>query len=213
VSQIIVYDDTKFYRCASGYYSSRDGHRLHRYKWEKEMGPIPEGHHIHHKDENKDNNELSNYESLPGSEHLSKHGKNPERIKLLLEVGVEGRKLAAEWHKSEEAREFAKKNWPGSLGLYMDKMVTKTCGCCGKEYEISVFASWGSKFCSSNCKSKARRKSGVDNETRTCAVCGEEFVTNKYGKTKTCSKECGAISSALNRKGKKQRPRKVMAYG
>lgn len=50
------------------------------------------------------------------------------------------------------------------------------------------------KFCSNNCKSAYRRKSGVDNEERICKICGEIFITNKYSKAKVCSKKCSAIS-------------------
>ena len=37
---------------------------LHRHIWEDEVGPIPDGHEIHHRDENWDNNTLDNFECL-----------------------------------------------------------------------------------------------------------------------------------------------------
>jgi HNH endonuclease len=42
---------------------------MHRYIWENEVGTIPEGWDIHHIDEDKSHNELSNFECLPKSEH------------------------------------------------------------------------------------------------------------------------------------------------
>jgi uncharacterized OB-fold protein len=199
--QIIEYDGMNFYKCADGYYCNGKSQRLHRYKWEKEVGPIPAGCHIHHKDHDKDNNDLENYELLDGKEHLSHHGKNPERIAILLEYGEIGRVLAAEWHHTEEAREVSRKNWPKSLGLYMDKIITLKCEHCGKEFETTVFASWGSKFCGNNCKSKARRASRVDHVPRSCVVCGKEFMTDKYGKVLTCSNECQVKRNLFLRTG------------
>ena len=47
--------------------------RLHRYVWEKYNGPIPDDKEIHHKDENKLNNNIDNLELLTESKHLSLH--------------------------------------------------------------------------------------------------------------------------------------------
>jgi hypothetical protein len=47
---------------------------LHIYFWEQANGKHPgKGWHIHHKDENKFNNEISNLELLKLGEHVSKH--------------------------------------------------------------------------------------------------------------------------------------------
>ena len=48
---------------------------LHREVWEKQNGKIQKGFHIHHKDHNKDNNNISNLELIEEKEHLSKHTK------------------------------------------------------------------------------------------------------------------------------------------
>lgn len=66
-----IYDGKKFTLRATGYYSLTTDDRclMHRYVWEKEVGVIPPGWDIHHKDETKTNNELSNLECLPKSEH------------------------------------------------------------------------------------------------------------------------------------------------
>jgi hypothetical protein len=213
MSQIIIYDDISFYQCANGYYSNGRAQRLHRYKWEKEKGPILPGYHIHHKDENKDNNELDNYEMLPGKEHLSLHGKSPEHIKTLLKYGEMGRKLAEEWHHSKEASEFSKQNWPNSLGLHMNKKIIKQCEHCGKDFETIEMFTNHDKWCGNNCKSKARRASGIDNITKTCVVCGKEFLGNKYEKTQTCSRKCGSELSRIKRTGVKQPSRRVVSHG
>lgn len=81
VYPFIVYDGIKFTPSGYGYYraTSRTGHiSLHRYKYEKEVGKIPFDYDIHHKDGNKQNNELSNLECISKSDHarIYKHGKN-----------------------------------------------------------------------------------------------------------------------------------------
>lgn len=47
--------------------------------WEKENGPIPDKHVIHHKDEDFTNNALENLECIPVSIHISLHHSGPER--------------------------------------------------------------------------------------------------------------------------------------
>jgi len=71
-----MYDNIKFTLRNNGYFASMVGSReyIHRYKWIKEVGQIPEGWDIHHKDEDKSNNETSNFECLPKSDHTKKHG-------------------------------------------------------------------------------------------------------------------------------------------
>lgn len=81
VFPFIMYDGIKFTPSGHGYYraTSRTRHiSLHRYKYEKEIGIIPEGYDIHHKDWNKQNNDIKNLECISKSDHASKyaHGKN-----------------------------------------------------------------------------------------------------------------------------------------
>ena len=62
------------YRITSG----KEGNNkklLHRLIWEDHNGPIPEGYVIHHIDENKLNNDISNLELMLWSEHNSHHMK------------------------------------------------------------------------------------------------------------------------------------------
>lgn len=70
------YDGKKFSLRNTGYYSLTTDDRLsmHRYIWEKEKGPIPDGWDVHHVDEDKSHNEISNLECLPKADHTRKHG-------------------------------------------------------------------------------------------------------------------------------------------
>jgi hypothetical protein len=44
--------------------------------WEAAHGPVPPGHHIHHKDRKKSNNALDNLEAMPIPEHIRLHSTN-----------------------------------------------------------------------------------------------------------------------------------------
>ena len=46
---------------------------LHREMWIAANGPIPAGHDVHHKDDDKSHNELSNFECLTHPNHASVH--------------------------------------------------------------------------------------------------------------------------------------------
>jgi hypothetical protein len=174
----------------TGYYLSSskiEGHRkrLHRYIWEYYNGKIPKGYNIHHKDHNKDNNELDNLELLSASEHKKIHAKEltEEQIqKFKNNLEKKARPKAIEWHKSQKGKEWHKKQYKISLGaMKKEKFI---CEYCGKEYE--TYKNGKNKFCSEKCMSAYRRKSGVDNIQRNCIVCNKPFTCNKYSKITKC---------------------------
>lgn len=162
--------------------------RLHVYIWEKYNGEVPRGYAVHHIDENKMNNELSNLTVITSSEHSEIHGETRNenvRKKLAENVVKYAMPKAKEWHGSEEGKmwhsEHAKK--------VMSKRLPKKyiCDNCGKEFETKhKYGEQQNKFCTNNCKSAFRRKSGVDNVVKVCERCGCEYVSNKYQKTKYC---------------------------
>ena len=53
--------------------------REHRVVWKRAHGPIPKGYDVHHKDEDKTNNDLTNLELLPKTEHGHLHGQQGGR--------------------------------------------------------------------------------------------------------------------------------------
>lgn len=175
----------------TGYYLNAKTHkRLHVYVWEHFNGKVPKGHHVHHADFNKANNEPDNLVLLGAKEHLALHGKSwsaerhEKQTKILVEVAIP---KAAEWHSSESGRSWHKKHYEKMKdSLYQKKVFV--CEECGKEFEATNHGN--NRFCSNNCKSAARRKSGVDNETRKCDWCGNLFEVNKYAKTRTCCRSC-----------------------
>jgi len=172
--------------------------RLHRYMWMKYYGEIPKGFEVHHKDGDKDNNEIENLELLSKKKHLKWHADNiPEELMVKWKENFEkkARPKAIEWHKSEEGRRFhqkiAKKSWENR------KPKIYTCKNCGKKFESLKYG--GVKYCSPTCRTDFRVKSGVDSEIRECVVCGTKFSVNKYRNKKTCSRSCASKLIHINK--------------
>jgi len=174
----------------TGYYlNSARRERLHRAVWEYHKGKIPEGFHIHHIDEDKSNNEIMNLALLPGRVHAYLHGKehdlyhHEEIVKNLVQHAAPKSKT---WHHSKAGREWHSEHAKESAA-HMEKR-EYVCQNCGKHFFKKPLGE--NKFCSNACRSAYRRKSGVDDETRTCIICGKQFTTNKYTKSVTCSASC-----------------------
>ena len=185
------FDGLKFTRDnKTGYYlNSTLRKRIHRYVWEFYNGDIPKGHHIHHIDGNKSNNDISNLQLLSASEHTRMHAKemvNKNYDKIIKNLEQNVRPKAIEWHKSKEGKDWHKKQYQLTLGKYRGEKVNKICKQCGCDYQVEIKKK--SYFCSNNCKSKFRRDSGIDDVVRVCINCGKDFTVNKYKKTTRCCK-------------------------
>jgi hypothetical protein len=202
---IIEYDNIEWKECKSGYFQALNKYNvngkywLHQYKYEKEIGPIVEGHHIHHRDGNKRNNKIANLLMLSASEHSILHNHNkkerfPEWYKKQCEHLNRIRPTYV-WPKDslkyEEHRKALKE------GMQKSEYIKKNCKYCGEEYKSRKYGRH--LFCSNKCKSAYRRKNGLDNIDRICIICDEPFITNKYSKTVTCSRKCADILHWRNR--------------
>ncbi len=182
-------ENTGYYLCSS---KSADGsrNRMHVYVWEYYNGSVPDGYHVHHKDEDKSNNDISNLELKIGVEHLAFHAKeNAERNRdrVIQNLNENASPKAKEWHGSAEGREWHKSHYEKMKSKLYRKQKFQ-CIVCGKGFESTQV---NAKFCSNNCKSKHRRTEGIDNIETECVVCGKKFVKNRYSKKETCSRECG----------------------
>ena len=176
---------TGYYLCST---KNSDGvrKRMHVYVWEFYNGPVPEGYHVHHIDEDKSNNDISNLKIMPGSDHVSMHGKEMAENnydKMIDNLNANARPKANEWHRSESGREWHKMHYK-SMSKKLYKPMQFSCENCGKLFTSTQVRS---RFCSNNCKSAWRRKSGVDDIVKICEDCGGEYRANKYASTKYCS--------------------------
>ena len=181
------------------YFSPAANHRrrgvgsLHQEIWKAANGPIPDGHVIHHVDEDPLNNSLGNLECVPHREHHGKHWseerarKSRERLALL-------RPLAAAWHSSPDGIEWHRRNAARfGFGSARPEPVEKKCDACGERFLDATKRQHG-RFCSNACKSAWRRKSKVDHEERACARCGAAFRVNRYQTTRYCSRRCSSAA-------------------
>jgi len=147
--------DARYYLC--GRYFQRDGVRLHVVVWEFHHGPVPEGHHIHHRDDNRANNHPDNLECLTIADHLGgKHGQESgERGRQYLGLA---RAAATAWHKSPEGRAWHVDHFEKHVRRVLAARATLACQECGKNYSVCAIRQTQSKFCSAACKARALRK-------------------------------------------------------
>lgn len=163
--------------------------RLHQEIYKDHYGPIPDGYHVHHIDDDPLNNSPENLAIVPDSEHVADHSRrwhatNPQESQAHMD---HMQKLAAAWHRSDEGRawhrEHGKRTWENRPA------VSKQCDSCGSTFVDKTLGN-KARFCSNKCKTRWRRAVGLDRVERICAICGSEFTTNKYGKARTCSRSC-----------------------
>jgi len=69
----IDYNGVKFWKTTGDGYWRRKGRYLHREVYSGTYGNIPHGWHVHHIDNNRDNNRIDNLKAMPGREHNSRH--------------------------------------------------------------------------------------------------------------------------------------------
>ena len=183
----IIYDGLKFCRDEkTGYYlNSTIRKRLHRYVWEKEVGTIPKGFHVHHINRNKADNRIENLSIMTAKGHERLHGQEQTIKELHRKLIEKARPYAVAWHKSEKGREWHSKQATGRK----PPRTEKSCSVCGNLF----FGTKQQKFCSNACKSKFRRDNSLDDVQRICEICGKPFMTTRFKKQKFCSRECASV--------------------
>lgn len=141
--KFIIFNGIKYYQQKNGYYQRSETakrnrenieRRLHRAIWKHFKGEIPKGYHIHHIDENKENNDISNLELLSPSEHQKKHTRlskiwwHTEKGKRANRKGIRN---AKKWHSSESG-----KLWHSMHQyIYINKIrVVEICKECGQSF-------------------------------------------------------------------------------
>ena len=137
-----VFNGKEYKLYAGERYFSRGTKRLHREVWKFYNGQIPKGYHVHHKDENTWNNDISNLELVEMHAHLRHHAEEQSRDNELLawrrENIAKASQLAVEWHKSEEGRKWHSKKAKEQFANA--KPETFICEWCGKEFSAQTNA-------------------------------------------------------------------------
>lgn len=75
---------TYYYNKTHGYYQTPNGNKMHRDVWEFHFGEVPEGYVVHHKDEDKTNNDITNLELMGWSEHTVHHHKTGVSLEIMI---------------------------------------------------------------------------------------------------------------------------------
>ena len=136
-----------------GKYWQRRGKRLHRVVWAHHYGPIPKGCHVHHKDGDRNNNDISNLELLDGREHLSRHMRDPSKKEHLARAIKAAQDAARYWHASEEGRKWHQER--GKKNGQLPARFHACCKICGKDF---LAKQRRSRICSTVCQRKNFRR-------------------------------------------------------
>jgi hypothetical protein len=192
----ITFEGKVYTKRKNGYYrrlSMGKDYFLHRDVWKSVNGQIPKGFHIHHIDGDRGNNAIENLACLSNKEHCSLHNSESTRLEDAHKKLAELRKDPSFFEASKPKRVTAcKKHWESIEERAL------VCRECGKTY-FTRQTRKANGFCNQNCRQKNRNKSGIDNEKRVCVICGNEFLSNKYNKTTTCSRKCQGFLAGRTR--------------
>ena len=207
VHPIQEFNGLKYYRKPNGYFKCEHKHGgtyMHRDVWEyHNQRKVPGGYHIHHKNHDRSDNSIENLVLISKKAHahyhfIERHGADKTQ---LLNWLTAAQAAAGKWHKSDAGRAWHRAH---ALAQWeTPKPITANCAHCCQTYTTDLRVRKRG-FCSPACQSAARRASGKDDESRNCAVCGKNFLVNKYSKTKCCSRACGHKSMVEARKKNKE---------
>lgn len=163
---------------------------LHREVWKSANGPIPDGWHIHHIDEDTLNNDPANLEALSPGNHTRIHADDyrAQRQSWVDEI----RPLASAWHQSDQGRawhsEKARKDWEGREPEHEVQ-----CAHCGKLVQTYWADRGDTRYCSRKCHRAAADAAKRYTVEAECPICGKQFWQSRYrAKPETCSRICGA---------------------
>jgi len=147
-----VFNGMAYYLC--GQYFQRDGVRLHRVVWEAANGrPVPDGYHVHHRDEDRSNNNPENLQLLEGAEHVSAHGKAKTTDAERAARSRNARRFATPANRlipREKRSAASKAGWNGR------EPIKTTCQECGSPFDC--YRPTVAKFCSAACSQRDLRK-------------------------------------------------------
>lgn len=158
----IVAYGIRWYERRSGYFSNSRHGLLHRYVYEQEIGPIAEGAHVHHRDENKANNAPANLVALSPDEHFREHPRD------------------ADWHAA------------GGRATWRNRpLLARECEECDRPFTSRArHVRFCSTICGQ--RHYERTRTGRSYEGRVCEVCGHDFQARTASATLTCSRSCTA---------------------
>lgn len=185
-----------YHKKGEKYYVSADK-ALHRVVWAYYYGKIPKGYDIHHRDLDKDNNDISNLQMLTNSEHRKLHNSMSPLKEYACEVCG---KIFYSANTRKRARFCSKKCMAVSYVYPEDSFELRQCAVCGKSFR--ALKNGNQRFCSRSCSAKnsaqAVKKYPLE---KTCPICGKKFFVTAENSLKVyCSLSCAAKSRERNKK-------------
>lgn len=173
---------------------------LHVEVYKAEVGAIPRGWHVHHKDLDSLNNGPENLEALPPGEHLACHQPNglgrqdKEHMDRL-------RELAKAWHGSPEGLAWHSANgraaWVGRK-----KQLGGVCFGCGAPITSYYPDRSGRRWCSHACNQRWDYAQGTYDPEKVCPTCGATFRSKNAGRATYCSRSCAARARPRDASGR-----------
>lgn len=158
---------------------------LHRAIWIYFCGEIPTGYHVHHIDNNKNNNSISNLTLLSETDHHHLHmpkGTHPPKQKKKFICEVCGKEYEA---FNVGINRFCSTKCQNQFNRAKMPKHELICEWCGKKFFATTVKA---RFCSRHCIGAARRI--TSQITKVCPICGKQFCVKKSSRQKCCSKEC-----------------------
>jgi hypothetical protein len=147
----------KFSLNKTGYFNSTTMPRImaHRWVWINHYGIPPKNMHIHHKDDDKSNNNIENLQLIDRYLHLRLHKSTQENKHKM-------RKLIENIRPMTDLKWRNSPRYANHILLMIDKSITarrlihfdKICLICGKSFTRSLARA---KFCSGACKTRSYR--------------------------------------------------------
>lgn len=119
----VTYAGVMWHPRKDGYYQNKHRGLLHRFMYEQEVEPIPDGMQVHHKNHDKSDNRADNFVLLSPGEHWAEHG--DER--------------GADWHSKGGHATWSRAEYRSF-----------TCQRCSTEFQSRGTA--GARFCSPKCR-------------------------------------------------------------
>ena len=169
--------------------------------YSREVGELKAGHHIHHLDEDKDNNEAYNLEQLLGAEHVKLHMQNPE---LLQKLSEELTSRNADMQLLAIAAKNGEYIGKSKLRQLQKGNKHRNCGFCGAQFILKTTDRNDTKYCCNLCAQRASKTARdplfkiLANELN-CVVCNATF-NPVVGNQVCCSVVCQKKNTEFKRK-------------
>lgn len=169
---------------------------LHRFMYEQEVGPIPDGWHVHHVNENPLDNRPDNLSAISRPEHCREHQLGrPLQTFTCAKCGVEFQS------RSARGAVYCGVKCRNAIRGKAPAIHQHECERCGAAFSNSRPHS---RFCGHSCASSDTWARLSPDRTRTCSVCGIEFT--RPGDQATCSRSCGNKLGYSRRKERRVQP-------